>query len=371
MSNANLFEPLSELGLNPISANKSLLFPNPRPLQLWAFLENSDFQRYKNGSLYRQDEVALVKHDLYLDRDYQLLADIHCVGVRDAARWYLTNPRPGQFDWTWLDRVVAIADKHRLRLYIDLWHYGYPDWLDLMSVDAISHFANFARQIAVRYPSIRHYSICNEPGLLVDMGGRQGMWGPFRSDPLPVYRQVCQMIIEASKAVLAIRPDALLVLPEPWHATTNANSEDQQAAVIDAVLGRREPDLGGADALISIIGLNHYRDSTLPPLHKLLLNAQARWPDKPLWLTETSGPPVGWQQEEWFWWMLAETRLANLQGAAVDAFTWAPAMSMYDWVDETLPLPNGIWRLGEHDERIPNGNMLQAIALARDYGYIA
>ena len=49
----------------------------------------------------------------------------------------------------------------------------------------------------------------------------------------------------------------------------------------------------------------------------------------------------------------------------------APAMSMYDWVDETLPLPNGIWRLGEHDERIPNGNMLQAIALARDYGYIA
>src|SRR5512132_3630359 len=46
-----------------------------RPLQLWAFLENSDFVRYKNGSLYRQDEVRLIRHDEFLDADYQLMLD--------------------------------------------------------------------------------------------------------------------------------------------------------------------------------------------------------------------------------------------------------------------------------------------------------
>ncbi|HEX2998219.1 MAG TPA: hypothetical protein VHP14_25565, partial [Anaerolineales bacterium] len=143
-----------------------------------------------------------------------------------------------------------------------------------------------------------------------------------------------------------------------------------QVAVLDTVLGLRDPELGGCSDLVTIIGLNHYRDSTLPPFHRLLINAQKRWPTKQLWVTETSGPPTGWQQAEWFWWMLAETRLAALSGVNVPVFTWAPAISMYDWVDETQQLHNGIWIIGENGERLPNGNMLQAIELARQYGYI-
>src|SRR5438128_1037323 len=124
------------------------------PLELWAFLENSDFQRRKSGSIYRQDEVKLIRHDEFLQSDYQLLLDIGCMGVRDAARWYVTHPTPGTFDWTWLDQVVSAAEKFNLKLYLDFWHYGYPDWLDLMQPEAATHFAEFARQTARRYPSI-------------------------------------------------------------------------------------------------------------------------------------------------------------------------------------------------------------------------
>ena len=140
--------------------------------------------------------------------------------------------------------------------------------------------------------------------------------------------------------------------------------------MIDTVLGLRHPELGGRDAYISVIGLNHYRNSTLPPLHKLMLNARVRWASKPLWLTETSGPPSGWQQEEWFWWMMAETQLANMHGADVTAFTWAPAISMFDWVDEKQQLHTGIWTIGENGERLPNGHMLEALQLAHEYGYL-
>lgn len=342
-----------------------------QPMEFWAFIENSDFQRYKGETLYRQDEIELTGHDRLLDEDYRLLTSVGCVGVRDAARWYVTHPAPGAFDWTWLDRVVNAARRHELKLYLDLWHYGYPDWLDLMSADAPAHFADFARQIALRYPELDYYCICNEPTLLVDWGGPVGKWRPFLNDPdpTPLRRQICRCIIAASKAVLEVKPDAVLVLPEPWHAP-DTKSEDDQAAVLDTVMGLRDPELGGAPELVSIIGLNHYRDSTLPPFHRLILNARDRWPDKHLWFTETSGPPTG-LQTEWFWWMLAETRLANMQGAGIDVFTWAPILSMYDWEDETLQLLNGVWKTDEATgRRVPNGLMPEAIQLARELGYL-
>jgi hypothetical protein len=357
----------------PVSSGAALGpdIPVERPMELWAFLENSDFVRRKENSLYRQDEVALIRHDEFLEADYQLLVQAGCLGVRDAARWYLTHPAPGLYDWTWLDRVVAAADQYGLKLYLDLWHYGYPDWLDILSADAPLHFAEFARQIALRYPGLAYYCVCNEPSLLVELGGRQGEWGPYlrEENPAAFRRQVSRMIIEASRAILEVKPDAVLVLPEPWHAT-DKNPEDLQAAVLDTVLGLRDPELGGCSEYVTIIGLNHYRDSTLPPFHRLLINAQKRWPAKQLWVTETSGPPTGWQQTEWFWWMLAETRLAIKEGVDIPVFTWAPAISMFDWVDETLQLPNGIWILDEERKRLPNGKMLEAIELARQYNYI-
>ncbi|MFN8528567.1 MAG: beta-galactosidase [Anaerolineae bacterium] len=342
------------------------------PMQLWAFLENSDFVRLnRDGTLYRMDEVRLIRHDTLLQTDYQLLQNLGVKGVRDAARWYVTHTAPGKFDWTWLDQVVEVADQTGIKLYLDLWHYGYPDWLDILSPDAPKHFTEFAVAIAERYPSIDHWCICNEPSLLVELGGRQGVWAPFlkSTDPTEFRRQVCRMIIDASKAVLEIRPEALLVLPDPWHAT-DTNPEDNQSAVFDTVMGLRDPELGGEDRLVSVIGLNHYRDSTLPPLHRLLINAGKRFPHKPIWLTETSGPPVGWQQTEWFWWMMSEVRLANIAGVKTPVFTWAPVISMYDWVDETVQLHNGIWIIDTDGSRIPNGRILEAIELARQYDYL-
>ena len=185
-------EQLSRYGTN---LPTRIMLPALPGMDLWAFLENSDFQRRTKRGLYRQDEVALIGHDTHLDTDYQLMRDIGCVGIRDAARWYLTNPARNQFDWQWMDRMVVAAEQHNLQLYIDLWHYGYPDWLDMMSSEAVDHFAEFARQISIRYSTIQYYCVCNEPSLLVEMGGRRGEWGPFLYDAEAVRRQVCKMII--------------------------------------------------------------------------------------------------------------------------------------------------------------------------------
>lgn len=344
-----------------------------KPIEFWAFIENSDFERYKNGALVRWDEIHLTRHDERLEEDFQKMAEIGCVGVRDAARWYVTHPAPGVFDWTWLDQVVAAAERHGLKLYLDLWHYGYPSWLDLMSPEAPEHFAEFARQIALRYPSMQHWCICNEPSVLIQQGGRAGLWRPFLRGPKneeKLRQQLCRCIIQASEAVLAVNPNALLILPEPWHAEVGRAPYDQQALVWDIVTGKQNPELGGRDELVTIIGMNHYLDSSIPPFHILLEQTRERWPDKPLWITETSGPPNRFKQVEWFWWILAELQLAQLRGIDVPVLTWAPIFSMFHWLDDTRQLHHGVWIMDEDYNRIPNGYMLEAVALARERGYL-
>lgn len=340
-------------------------------IEFWALVEDSDFERMKGDEVSRIDEIVLTQHDRLLDDDYRLMKAAGTVGVRDSARWYLTNPAPGVYNWEWLDRVVDAAQRHELKLYLDVWHYGYPDWLNLLDPDAPTHFADFTRQIALRYPDLPYWCICNEPSLVAEWSGSHGRWRPFlkNEDRNPMRQQVCKMVIAGTRAVRDVRPDAVMVLPEPWAAPT-VKSEDEQAAGIDTIIGLRDPELGGEPALIDIIGLNHFRDSTLPPFHKLILRAKERW-NKPLWIAETSGPAVGWTQAEWFWWMLAETRLANAEGAGVNVITWAPGLSMFNWNNDTEQLLNGIWKLDEETgQRVPNGNAVEAIQLAREYGYI-
>src|SRR5579859_6901111 len=99
-----------DIATQPISAvsidlttqpvHKTLSDVGTQPMELWGFLENSDFQRRKGrGVVWRQDEVEQIRHGEFLETDYQLLVDIGCVGVRDAARWYVTHTGPGQYDW--------------------------------------------------------------------------------------------------------------------------------------------------------------------------------------------------------------------------------------------------------------------------------
>ena len=81
---------LNELPLEPRSTiltplDVPLALPAVKPMELWAFLENSDFVRRKGDVLYRQDEVSLIRHDEFLESDYDLLVAAGCVGVRDAA----------------------------------------------------------------------------------------------------------------------------------------------------------------------------------------------------------------------------------------------------------------------------------------------
>ena len=49
----------------------------------------------------------------------------------NAMKWQVVEPQPGQFDWSFADRLVAFAEQHgqRVRGHTLLWHNQLPDWL--------------------------------------------------------------------------------------------------------------------------------------------------------------------------------------------------------------------------------------------------
>ena len=52
--------------------------PSFKAIEVWTFLENSDFQRDRNGEVVRWNEVHLTRHDERPDQDYKLLVDTGC-----------------------------------------------------------------------------------------------------------------------------------------------------------------------------------------------------------------------------------------------------------------------------------------------------
>lgn len=96
--------------------------------------------------------------------------NVHLMG------WGTLNPepRPGQFDWTTLDRRIDLVRRTGGIPVITLccspdWmkggSEGATDWSTLEVAPRPEHFADFAelaRQVALRYPDVRHFLVWNE-----------------------------------------------------------------------------------------------------------------------------------------------------------------------------------------------------------------
>jgi hypothetical protein len=90
---------LSELPIDPDSPFRTTppdaVFvpaqPSIKPMELWAFLENSDFVRRKRDTFYCQDEVRLIRHDefsiSYYKKERTLQAPQSSLNLRSDGHW--------------------------------------------------------------------------------------------------------------------------------------------------------------------------------------------------------------------------------------------------------------------------------------------
>ena len=313
-------------------------------------------------------QLELTGHAAQLESDYRLLRDEFGLrAFRDGAWLARSFPSPGQYDWTYLDRLATISEG---QVTLSLCHYEWPPWLDeidLWGGAIVEQMAAFAGAVAERYRGrFAGYIPVVESGYWTAMMTEWGRWWPAghgreRSPWWKLYSVVGRMLVEMARAVKRSDPAATVALSEPWAWHPHVSLEDQGRPFF-TLLGRHDPvaereigdaTFGGTPELLDVIGLNFYNnwgEAEGWPLHRLLLEARRQFPKQRLWLGETGNCHFADRHsvEGWLTLVDEQVQLANAQGARVETVVWAPVLTLGDF-DWGQPAP-GAWVSWDPDD---------------------
>ncbi|MGI8556445.1 MAG: beta-glucosidase, partial [Pyrinomonadaceae bacterium] len=96
----------------------------------------------------RVDIIAATKHDEFAELDYQRLLNFGMKTARDGIRWHLIETKPFKYDFSSALNQVRSAKKTGIQIIWDLFHYGYPNDLDIFSDEFVVRFTEFAKAFA-------------------------------------------------------------------------------------------------------------------------------------------------------------------------------------------------------------------------------
>ncbi len=317
----------------------------------------------------RVDVIATSHHDIHAEADYRALGRHSILTVRDGLRWHLIEPRPGEYDWSSLDRQLAAARTTGVEVIWDLLHYGWPDDIDIWSPAFITRFAAFAeaaaRHIGPAAPGTRRfYAPVNEISFFAWGGGDAAYLNPFahrRGFELKV--QLSRAAIAAMEAILRIDPDARFVHADPAIKIVADPSCPGDAPVAlgnhlaqyqgwDMIAGMAWPQIGGRRALLDIVGINfyhnnqwihggrvlHHGDPLATPLRHVLAEVYARY-GRPIFVAETG--IEGDARADWLRMVLREVDAAVANGIPVEGVCLYPVLDHPGW-DNDRYCPNGL-----------------------------
>jgi hypothetical protein len=316
----------------------------------------------------RFHQLELTGHAAQLEADYRLFREeFGLTQFRDGAFLSRSYPGPGEFDWSYLDRLAAAS---RGQVTLSLCHYEWPDWIeeaDLWNGRVIDLMAEFARRVAERYRGcFAAYIPVVESGYWTAMMTDWGRWWPARAKEgaaswWKLYEVVGRMLVAIARAVREADPAVPIALSEPWAWHPHVSLADQ-GRPFHTLRGRPDPtaaretgtdDWGGDPSLLQIAGLNFYNNWGVDqgwPLSRLLLEARRQFPELQIIMGETGNchfsdchTVAGWLQ------LLDEqVEQANAQGADMRVVTWAPILTLGDF-DWGKPAP-GAWVTWDPDD---------------------
>ena len=227
--------------------------------------------RLRNGK--RLDLVHATRHDEFAASDFRLIQEHGIFSVREGLRWHLIEAQPNHFDFSTAQTIIDAACETGTQVIWDLWHYGWPDDIDIFSSEFVDRFTAFARAAAEQLSErIEAPLICpiNEISFFSWAGGDGGIFNPFaRNRGNELKRQLVRGTIESIKAMRQINPrikffhidpmiNVLAKNPTPENiAAANAYHRSQFEAY-DMIAGRQSAELGGKEDLIDVVGLNYY-----------------------------------------------------------------------------------------------------------------
>jgi hypothetical protein len=315
--------------------------------------------RLRSGK--RLDLIRATRHDEFAESDYRLLQEHGIRTVREGLRWHLIEAEPGPFNFSSAAPLIQAARKTGTQVIWDLWHYGWPDEIQIFSPEFVHRFECYARAAAeLLSDNFRAPIVCpiNEISFFSWAAGEAGIFNPFaKNRGAEMKRQLVRASIaaikamrEVNRAILFCHIDPMInVIPErPENAAQARAYHLSQFEACDMIMGRAAPELGGSDDFVNLVGVNYYihnqwtypgrAGSMLVPsdpryrhVRDLLQENYARY-EKPIFVAET-----GIEDETrpaWLRYMCNEVYGAMAEGVPLQGLCLYPILNHPGWDDE-------------------------------------
>jgi len=221
------------------------------------------------------DKIAATQHDRFAREDYARLGQCGIRAAREAVRWPVVNPEAGKYHFSSLDPMLEAAHEHKIELIFDLFHYGYPNDVNLLSDEFASRFAEYCykvtQHISKYYAGQIYITPVNEPSFFAWAAGHAGLFAPhLRDHGFTLKVQFCRAAIKGIDAIWSAEPSARIVNVDPvCRVVPPVDRPDLEkdaeffnnTAVFecfDMIAGRMFPELGGSRKHLDIVGVNYY-----------------------------------------------------------------------------------------------------------------
>ena len=328
----------------------------------------------RGGDGRRLDLIAATRHDRFAAEDYARLADAGIKGARDGIRWHLIEPAPGRYDFASVVPQLRAARQAGVRVIWDLFHYGWPDDLDIFTPAFVERFAGLARAFAAvladETDGVPWVTPVNEISYLSWAGGDTAEIFPFQRDRgHELKAQLVRASIAATEAIWSAAPGTRLaqvepvfnVVPDPARADEADEAEKYRLAQYqawDMLGGRLRPELGGHPRYLDVIGVNYYpwnqwifAGPVVPgmsiepdhpgyrPFRTMLAEVAGRY-GRPLFVAETG--TEGNERARWFGTVAAEVLAAIQAGVPVAGICLYPIVNFPGWTNDRH-CQNGLW----------------------------
>jgi beta-glucosidase/6-phospho-beta-glucosidase/beta-galactosidase len=308
----------------------------------------------------RLDMTHSTRHDELARCDYRLLQSHGIMTARDGLRWHLIERTAGRYDFASATAMLRAARDTGMQIIWDLWHYGWPDDIDIFSAVFVERFTAFAREAAKcisEYDEQPFISPINEISFFSWAAGEGGIFNPFaqhRGDEMK--RQLVRASIQAIAAMREVNPairffqiDPIInVVPRSEREDDVRNAEgyrQSQFQAWDMITGRAHPELGGREDFIDVIGVNYYIHNQFVWEGQMIVPSDPRYRHvsvmlqevydryrKPIFVAETGIEDD--TRPAWLRYMCKEVLTALSAGVPVEGVCLYPIVNHPGWDDD-------------------------------------
>jgi hypothetical protein len=337
------------------------MMSNDSPLFKTFFMGGFECSSHRLRHGKRLDLLKSTRHEELARQDFEQLERLGIRTVRSGIRWHRIEQQPGVYDFQSELPLIRAAEVTQTQVIWDLFHYGWPEFLDIFSEDFVEHFAGlasgFAKILTQESAQPVFISPVNEISFFAWAAGDKIFFNPFvqgRGDELKA--QLVRAYVAAARVLKERIPSVRLVSPEPViHIVPQGSSAKEalevstyleaQYAAWDMIVGRLHPELGGHPEYLDIVGLNYYpknqwfnfgrnlrpSDPAYKPFREIIKEVAQRYA-RPVFVSETGTEGRG--RRRWFEYVAGEVRASLEAGLAVQGLCWYPILDYPGWDDD-------------------------------------